>query len=250
MYYGGRKAFTAVFACRGAPRRLQTLPRCCPQARCGRGFGRRLKLSQARINSAPIIGRRRPSLLLLGPSTASPPRRSVICRQKISPSCSSDAAQPSQLSARKAASASPRSAPDLQLEAMASRMGPRSVMDATRFTSTTPHAASKAVFAAGAAPKAGSRLAGETAEERVRRLRQAHVAAQRAQISRMDRFIDRSRRFLDVAHRWTVGGIVAFTGASLCCREWILFYFILFLICHSLPCILSCSLVRCFAACR
>ena len=41
----------------------------------------------------------------------------------------------------------------------------------------------------------------------------AHLAAQKAQISKTDKFIDASRRFFDVAHRWTVGGIVLFTGA-------------------------------------
>lgn len=100
---------------------------------------------------------------------------------------------------------------------MASRIGPRSVKDATRFTSTIPHATSKTAGAAGgraaaATPKPSPRVPGETPEQRVRRLRQAHIAAQKAQISRTDRVIDASRRFLDVAHRWTVGGIVVFTG--------------------------------------
>ncbi|UKZ76387.1 hypothetical protein TrVFT333_004090 [Trichoderma virens FT-333] len=87
---------------------------------------------------------------------------------------------------------------------MASRIGPRSVKDATRFTSTIPHATSKS--ATSAAPKA-SRIPGETPEQRVRRLRQAHLAAQKAQVSKADRVIDASRRFFDVAHRWTVGGL-------------------------------------------
>ena len=101
---------------------------------------------------------------------------------------------------------------------MASRMGPRTVKDATRFTSTIPHATSKAAGPSSGAANANtatpkpSRIPGETPEQRVRRLRLAHLAAQRAQISRTDRFIDASRRFLDVAHRWTVGGIVLFTG--------------------------------------
>lgn len=94
---------------------------------------------------------------------------------------------------------------------MASRIGPRSVKDATRFTSTIPHATSKS--ATSAAPKA-SRIPGETPEQRVRRLRQAHLAAQKAQVSKADRVIDASRRLFDVAHRWTVGGLVMFTGTS------------------------------------
>ncbi|PNY26391.1 Uncharacterized protein TCAP_03678 [Tolypocladium capitatum] len=99
---------------------------------------------------------------------------------------------------------------------MASRMGPRSVKDATRFTSTIPHATSKTAggAAGGAAPKPPPRIPGETPEQRVRRLRQAHIAAQKAQVSRTDRVVDASRRFLDVAHRWTVGGIVVFTAVA------------------------------------
>lgn len=104
---------------------------------------------------------------------------------------------------------------------MASRVGPRTVKDATRFTSTIPHATSKSAAAASGpssivskSPKQPPRIPGETPEQRVRRLRMAHLAAQQAQISNMDRIIDSSRRFLDVAHRWTVKGIVLFTGRS------------------------------------
>ncbi|UNI22797.1 hypothetical protein JDV02_008653 [Purpureocillium takamizusanense] len=100
---------------------------------------------------------------------------------------------------------------------MASRMGPRSVKDATRFTSTIPHATSKSAGGAAAAtatPKPSPRIPGETPEQRVRRLRQAHIAAQKAQVSKADRVVDASRRFLDVAHRWTVGGIVVFTAVA------------------------------------
>lgn len=99
---------------------------------------------------------------------------------------------------------------------MASKIGPRSVKDATRFTSTIPHATSKSA-GGGSTSSAASRVSspripGESPEQRVRRLRQAHLAAQKAQISKTDKFIDASRRFFDVAHRWTVGGIVIFTG--------------------------------------
>lgn len=89
---------------------------------------------------------------------------------------------------------------------MASRIGPRSVKDATRFTSQIPHATSKSA----AVPKS-PRIPGESPEQRVRRLRQAHLAAQKAQISKADRIVDFGRRFFDVAHRWTVGGIIIFT---------------------------------------
>lgn len=127
-------------------------------------------------------------------------------------------------------SATSPSSPDLcpRFPAMASRVGPRSVKDATRFTSTIPHATSKAATAstagapsspaAKAAAKTASqraaRLPGETPEQRVRRLRQAHLAAQQAQISTSDRLIDGSRRVLNVVHRFTVTGVVIFTGTS------------------------------------
>ncbi|KAL6918114.1 hypothetical protein ACHAP8_008268 [Fusarium lateritium] len=87
---------------------------------------------------------------------------------------------------------------------MASKIGPRSVKDATRFTSTIPHATSKTA-------QRTARIPGETPEQRVRRLRQAHIAAQRAQVSKTDRFLDTSRKFFDFAHRWTIRGIVTFT---------------------------------------
>ncbi|KAF7549417.1 hypothetical protein G7046_g8356 [Stylonectria norvegica] len=99
---------------------------------------------------------------------------------------------------------------------MASRLGPRSVKDATRFTSTIPQATSKSAgrSALSATTPKAPRIPGESPEQRVRRLRQAHLAAQKAQISKTDKFIDASRRFLDVAHRWTVGGIVMFTAVA------------------------------------
>ncbi|KAH6894442.1 cytochrome oxidase c assembly-domain-containing protein [Thelonectria olida] len=101
----------------------------------------------------------------------------------------------------------------LPLRTMASKIGPRSVKDATRFTSTIPHATSKSAASA-VTPKASPRIPGESPEQRVRRLRMAHLAAQKAQISKTDKFIDASRRFFDVAHRWTVGGIVLFTAVA------------------------------------
>ncbi|KAK1981836.1 cytochrome oxidase c assembly-domain-containing protein [Colletotrichum cereale] len=115
---------------------------------------------------------------------------------------------------------------------MASRLGPRSASDATRFTSTTPHAASKnsptstttATTAAAAAaavvsrtpqpPRVPGRQPGESPEERVRRLRAAHEAARAAQTSGVDRVIGGSRRFFDFAHKFTVLGLVGFTAIA------------------------------------
>ncbi|EFQ34521.1 uncharacterized protein GLRG_09665 [Colletotrichum graminicola M1.001] len=120
---------------------------------------------------------------------------------------------------------------------MASRLGPRSASDATRFTSTTPHAASKSsptltttttttgatgTAAAAAAPSSSpqppprvpGRPPGESPEERVRRLRAAHEAARAAQKSSVDRVIGGSRRVFDFAHKFTVLGLVGFTAIA------------------------------------
>ncbi|OHF00965.1 hypothetical protein CORC01_03793 [Colletotrichum orchidophilum] len=122
---------------------------------------------------------------------------------------------------------------------MASRVGPRSASDATRFTSTTPHAASKSsptpsttaaatptttattTATAGTTntsqqlpPKIPGRQPGESPEDRVRRLRAAHEAARKAQTSSVDRVIGGSRRFFDVAHKFTVLGLVGFTAIA------------------------------------
>lgn len=96
---------------------------------------------------------------------------------------------------------------------MPSRTGPRSVKDATRFTSTVLHATSKTAGAAMPTPQ--SRIPDETPEQRVRRLRLAHLAAQKSQVSRTDRIIGGTRMLLDVAHQWTIRGIVLFTGKAL-----------------------------------
>ncbi|TDZ16729.1 hypothetical protein Cob_v010295 [Colletotrichum orbiculare MAFF 240422] len=110
---------------------------------------------------------------------------------------------------------------------MASRVGPRSASDATRFTSTTPHAASKhsptssaassrppAAAVAAPSPRGMGKVPGETPEERVRRLRAAHEAARKAQTSNVDRVIGGSRRLFDVAHKATVVGLVGFTAIA------------------------------------
>ena len=116
---------------------------------------------------------------------------------------------------------------------MAITANPRSVSDATRFTPTTPHATSKST-----APGSGSSTGGpsrfapssdrsplqppsgpprcETPEQRVARLRAAHEAAHRAQISRFDRVAAVGRSFFDRAHSVTVAGLVGLTGTTPC----------------------------------
>ncbi|KAI1446065.1 hypothetical protein F5Y02DRAFT_384033 [Annulohypoxylon stygium] len=127
---------------------------------------------------------------------------------------------------------------------MAANHTPRSVADATRFTSSTPHAAVKAASpssktasktasttasktASSSASSSASRTsrlppagmprpsAPETMEERVRRLRAAHLAARRHETSRFDRVVDASRRYFDAAHKFTVMGLIGFSGLAL-----------------------------------
>ncbi|KAI1775985.1 hypothetical protein F4818DRAFT_415661 [Hypoxylon cercidicola] len=110
---------------------------------------------------------------------------------------------------------------------------PRSVADATRFTSNTPHAKAKAAStpssATSSSPQASPRpshnrtpppgMSGhaspETIEERVRRLRAAHLAARKHETSRFDRVVDVSRRYFDAAHKFTVMGLIGFSGLAL-----------------------------------
>ncbi|KAI0544951.1 hypothetical protein F4679DRAFT_493319 [Xylaria curta] len=105
----------------------------------------------------------------------------------------------------------------------------RSVADATRFTSNRPHANTKSasnptVTAAQqqqqkqqtALPRRGGAIQQqETMEERVRRLRAAHLAAKQHSVSRMDRVIGDSRRLFDAAHKFTVMGLIGFSGIAL-----------------------------------
>ncbi|CAJ2504730.1 Uu.00g121240.m01.CDS01 [Anthostomella pinea] len=125
---------------------------------------------------------------------------------------------------------------------------PRSVADATRFTANTPHANTKAgasnaasssspspssskpssmsspsSVAARRPPQKGGMpppgmprpMQQETIEERVRRLRAAHLAAKKADISRFDRVVDYSRKYFDAAHKFTVMGLIGFSGLAL-----------------------------------
>lgn len=83
---------------------------------------------------------------------------------------------------------------------------PRSATDATRFTSTTPHATAKIPPPSArswAIPRAKPGPSGETPQEKVRRLRAAANAAKLDQISTIDKVIARGRVWADRAHRFT-----------------------------------------------
>ncbi|KAI0969486.1 hypothetical protein F4678DRAFT_438840 [Xylaria arbuscula] len=114
------------------------------------------------------------------------------------------------------------------MAASKSTSSPRSVADATRFTSNTPHANTKSSIPSSASspnassssslPRrvgAGSAIPQETMEERVRRLRAAHLAAKQHSVSRMDQVIGNSRRLFDAAHKFTVMGLIGFSGIAL-----------------------------------
>lgn len=96
-------------------------------------------------------------------------------------------------------------------------MPPRSAADATRFTSTTPHAsakpASSAVPTRGGAPKPRTPgPPGETPQQKVARLRAAAQRNRDAQVSGVDKLIVRGRVWADRAHRFTTLTLVGITG--------------------------------------
>ncbi|CAG8956009.1 hypothetical protein HYFRA_00008865 [Hymenoscyphus fraxineus] len=90
---------------------------------------------------------------------------------------------------------------------------PRSATDATRFTATTPHASTKPL-PLGSKPPFNSQPtrkpgpAGETPQEKVRRLRAAADRARDAQVSTFDKFLVRGRVWADRAHRFTALSLI------------------------------------------
>ncbi|KAI8944071.1 hypothetical protein F4801DRAFT_267376 [Xylaria longipes] len=106
----------------------------------------------------------------------------------------------------------------------AGNSSPRSVADATRFTSNRPHANAKSASSPSVASQQQQQqqqalprraIPQETMEERVRRLRAAHLAAKQHNVSRMDQVIGGSRRLFDAAHKFTVMGLIGFSGIAL-----------------------------------
>jgi hypothetical protein len=95
---------------------------------------------------------------------------------------------------------------------------PRSATDATRFTSTTPHASAKHPSATNipskSLPLRKPGPVGETPQEKVRRLRAAADKAREAQISTFDKLIIRGRVWADRAHRFTALSLIGATCMS------------------------------------
>jgi hypothetical protein len=89
----------------------------------------------------------------------------------------------------------------------------------THFTSTGPYAGSKLHPRATVLPITPG-PPGETAMQRVVRLRAAVTAARKAQETWQDRWFDRGRWFADKSHRITVGVLMAFSGGSFLQNAW------------------------------
>ncbi len=95
---------------------------------------------------------------------------------------------------------------------------PRSVTDATRFTSTTPHATANQPFTSNlgqgskVVPPRSPGPAGETPQQRVKRLREAAARARNAKLSTFDKIVDHGRVWADRAHRFTTLSLIAATG--------------------------------------
>lgn len=97
---------------------------------------------------------------------------------------------------------------------------PRSATDATRFTSTTPHASAKPppgssnLYPTKEKKPAAPAPAGETPQEKVRRLRAAADRARDAQVSGFDKAIVRGRVWADRIHRFTALSLIGATCTS------------------------------------
>jgi hypothetical protein len=89
----------------------------------------------------------------------------------------------------------------------------RSATDATRFTSTTPHAFTKLSASSSKVPSQQSKPgpAGESPQEKVKRLRAAANAAREAQVSGWDKVIIKGRLWADRAHRFTALSLIGLT---------------------------------------
>lgn len=93
---------------------------------------------------------------------------------------------------------------------------PRSATDATRFTSTIPHASTKSPsFTRNSSlPQKKPGPPGETPYEKVKRLRAAADAARDAQVTGWDKVIVRGRVWADRAHRFTALSLIGLTCRS------------------------------------
>lgn len=107
---------------------------------------------------------------------------------------------------------------------------PRSAIDATRFTPTTPHASAKPSNAPTRAvrspkvplPPRTPGPPGETPLERVARLRAAAARAREAQFTTADRVVSVGRVWADRLHVFTARSLIAITGELFLDWWWVL----------------------------
>ena len=98
----------------------------------------------------------------------------------------------------------------------------RSATDATRFTSTTPHATNrpkaKPFYPQAANPGNGPKIvaekgpAGETPQQKVARLRAAAARAREGKMTGFDKAVVKGRVWADRAHKVTALGLIGITG--------------------------------------
>lgn len=93
---------------------------------------------------------------------------------------------------------------------------PRSATDATRFTSTIPHASAKLGHSnssrpSNVGPPKIPGPPGESPQQKVKRLRAAANAAREAQVSTFDKVISTGRVWADRLHRFTALSLIGIT---------------------------------------
>jgi hypothetical protein len=109
---------------------------------------------------------------------------------------------------------------------------PRSATDATRFTSTIPHASAKLGLsgsnqASNKIPPKTPGPPGESPQEKVKRLRAVANAAREAQVSTFDKVILRGRVWADRLHKFTALSLIGITCMAL--LDWIAAIIIIYL---------------------
>ena len=87
-------------------------------------------------------------------------------------------------------------------------MPARSPADATRFTSTGPHAQQFTAFSSSAPPPAN----GETPQQRIARIRESARKSKLDKITIMDKLYVHGRVWADRAHRAVALGLIGATG--------------------------------------
>jgi hypothetical protein len=113
-----------------------------------------------------------------------------------------------------------QASPSLHLPRGDSSSMARSAVDATRFTSTTPHASAMPsaptsnLHPSKVLPQRTAGPPGETPQEKVKRLREAAARARNAKISTFDKAIATGRVWSDKIHRFIGRSLIGITGTA------------------------------------